>query len=108
MTTREQLLKELTDWRTLDKFTAQEDVDYARQKIAQIKQQINVIDAADRPGHVCCKCKRTDEGNDRFLGFHQYRRDGEWEVCDNCAEIYGCVCCDVPGNYVILYDAAAR
>lgn len=94
---RDELLKELNDWRSLDTFTAQEDVEYAQQRIAELTAEIKAFDAATPPGHVCCKCRRTDTSQDSFLGFHAFRHS---KVCDDCAHTYGCNCCQAINDYV--------
>jgi hypothetical protein len=41
--------------------------------------------------HQCCICGRTDQGPG-FLGFHAFT--GSQEICDSCAQVYGCRCCE--------------
>lgn len=46
--------------------------------------------------HKCCKCGRTEADSEAFLGFHQF---GDHEICDDCAHVYGCNCCQEISDY---------
>lgn len=41
------LLQQLRDWKALDNFSAQEDVEYAKQRIAEIEQEIAQLKASE-------------------------------------------------------------
>lgn len=104
--TRAELLADLASWRSLENPSSQEDFDYANQRIRELLAAIKRMDKVNPPGHRCRFCMRTDEGNECFLGFHQFL--GDYEVCDDCAWERGCDCCDTPPIEEYEYRIRAR
>lgn len=83
MSKRDELLKQLSEWKALDTFTSQEDVDYAQQRIAKLTAEIRQTDKA------CERCEKVPGAPHDLVVWvystdEQHKETITFRLCDKC------------------------
>jgi hypothetical protein len=94
--TVDEIEQELRYWMTFEA-TCQEDYDHACKRVQELTEIIKNLPPLIM--HKCgvCGCGEPTDGS--FLGFHAHDRMRTGEVCDYCAHIHGCNCCEAVAEF---------